>query len=293
MSTVSSLSGYIEVIGNMASNMDYTFVYRGHDDSSYKMEPSIFRKSEYIENEHLMLRELIASHPNEFASDLTTLELLARMQHYSLPTRLLDITYNPLVALYFACLSMKKSTKMPNGKRRMIEQDGEVVVLSVYNQSIKYFDSDKVSCMSNLSRLSWQLKDEINLSLDVEIFNKSNPIKRLLHFINQEKANFLPEILPNDLSDIVLVKPKQNNRRIIAQSGGFFAFGLKTEIDVSAGKNIKINRVKISADDKVNIMKQLDKMAINEKYIFPEIDFAAMYITKNSKNTLDYIFNIL
>jgi len=39
------------------------------------------------------------------------------MQHYGIPTRLLDITSNPLVALFFACIEFPKV-------------DGEVIFFS-------------------------------------------------------------------------------------------------------------------------------------------------------------------
>ena len=39
---------------------------------------------------------------DEFKGLLTPLEELAKLQHYSIPTRLVDVTINPLIALYFA-----------------------------------------------------------------------------------------------------------------------------------------------------------------------------------------------
>ena len=45
-------------------------------------------------------------------------DVLAKLQHYGFPTRLLDATSNPLVALYFACAGKNES-----------EKDGAVYVL--------------------------------------------------------------------------------------------------------------------------------------------------------------------
>jgi hypothetical protein len=154
-----------------------------------------------------------------------------------------------------------------------------VAILSVSKTRIRYFDSDTVSCLTNLARLPSKLKDKLNTDLEMGEFNDSLPVKRLLHFINQEKHGFLPEIEPSDLDSIILVKPKQNNKRIMAQAGAFFAFGLTDEIFDSNDHGIKVERIPIDADLKPEILAQLDKLGINEKTMFPEIDRAARYIT--------------
>lgn len=157
---------------------------RGHSNSKkYRLEPSIFRKDErgdfvYRDMEDRMYRELLVSNSADFGGDIYTLDRLVRMQHYSLPSRLLDITSNPLIALYFACKSNPS-------------QDGEVIVLSMEQRQIKYFDSDTASCIANLTRVSKESKDTIDFSSnDIRKFNKQKPIKQLLHFIKEEKPFF-------------------------------------------------------------------------------------------------------
>jgi hypothetical protein len=281
MHPITSLTDFIAVILGRGVEPARLSTFRGHANEIYTLSPSIFRKPITRESEHLLLRELVAAHPEDFIADASALEMLVRMQHYSLPTRLLDVSMNPLVALYFACESAKKRvpSRDPRYKTQVIEADGEVIILTVDRRRIRYFDSDKVSCIANLARLRHDLKEKIDTSLPQSAFNADLPIKRLLHFVRQEKSSFESEIIPDDLNDIVLVKPKQSNRRILAQSGAFFAFGLVQDLREGNRAAIGIERFTIQGDKKTSILDDLDKLGINEKTLFPEIDRAARYLT--------------
>lgn len=281
MTKVSSLSEFIEAILGRTADPSRIVTYRGHGNASYILSPSIFRKPVTRENEHLLLRELVAAHPEDFVADASALEMLVRMQHYSLPTRLLDVSMNPLVALYFACESVKRRMTMPGSDKRTrsVEADGQVVALAVGRARVRYFDSDQVSCIANLARLRYDLKEKIDTSLPQDKFNNDLPIKRLIHFIRQEKTGFESEIVPPDLDDIVLVKPKQSNKRILAQAGAFFAFGLTPELIDGNRAGIGVERITVVGDRKTKILEELDKLGINEKTLFPEIERAARYLT--------------
>jgi FRG domain len=89
-----------------------------------------------------LCKELLIAHYDEFQGDQYCFDRLVRMQHYGLPTRLLDISGNPLVALFFACFCAPE----------LAEIDGEVILFRVSSEKVKYYDSDTVSCLANLSR---------------------------------------------------------------------------------------------------------------------------------------------
>ncbi|MFC2427318.1 MAG: FRG domain-containing protein, partial [Capnocytophaga leadbetteri] len=124
-----------------------TLFYRGHsNEKKFELEPSIYRKDDktnkllYIENEDKIYRETIAKVPYDF-NGKNTIESLVLMQHYGVPTRILDLTTNPLVALYFACDD-------DNHKKA----EGEVIVFDIPEESTCYFDSDKVTILANLAK---------------------------------------------------------------------------------------------------------------------------------------------
>lgn len=269
---VNKVQDFIEIVLATGQKDEYEVFYRGHSNKKkYKLEPSLFRKDEdgnylYKDNEHILYRELLVSNSADFQSDVYTLDSLVRMQHYSLPTRLLDITSNPVIALYFACKSS-------------LDEDGEVIVFSMKRKDVKYFDSDVASCIANLARLPQTEKDEIKF--DEEKFNDQSAIKQLLHFIREEKSFFEPRIIPNDLRKIICVKGKKSNDRISSQSGAFLLFGLDAVFDESGNPDIEVSRIQIT--NKKSILKELDLLNINESTVFPYIENSAKYVADKFK----------
>lgn len=266
-----SVSAFIEHVLELNHGGREVF-YRGHSNrTKYRLEPSIFRKDEkgnyvYRDAEDQLYRELLVSNSIDFQGDVYTLDRLVRMQHYSLPTRLLDITSNPLIALYFACKS--NST-----------QDGEVIVFSMVREQIKYFDSDTASCIANLTRLSKVSKDGLDFSsLDVRKFNKQAPVKQLLHFIKEEKPFFEPRLEPKDLRSIICVKGKRTNSRIAFQSGAFLLFGHDATLNEGGTPEISVQRIAVT--NKETVLRQLDQLNINESTVFPYIENSAKYLAQ-------------
>jgi len=266
---VTSVTGFAQKIFDIKKVEGCEVFYRGHSDQkAYKLEPSLFRKDAegnylYLQNEDILYRELLVTNSIDFNGDIYTLDKLVRMQHYSLPTRMLDITSNPLIALYFACESK-------------MDLEGEVIIFTISNKRIKYFDSDTASCICNLARLPQKDKDEIDFTLNN--FNDQNSIKKLLHLIKEEKPYFMGNIVPVDLQKIICVKSKLTNNRIISQSGAFLLYGHEAIMIEDGIEGIEINRITIS--NKKKILEELDSLNINERTMFPYIENSAKYIRR-------------
>jgi len=247
-------------------------LYRGHASYRHRLRPSLFRSSnEKIRNrEHSIIRELVSRHPEDFSSDSTVFEMLVRLQHYKMPTRLLDLTFNPLVAIYFACSENEK-------------YNPEIVEITIDSSKIKYYDSDTVACVANLCNLSKVQQDEIKGYIDNDQLNltEGNAGERLFDFIIQKRPNFRPKIVLDNLKDFFVVLPKMNNPRIIAQNGAFMIFGLTEELTSRSGIDIK--RYRINKDKNQDILDSLGMLGVNESTIYPSIDTSVEELKRRYK----------
>lgn len=77
--------------------------FRGQDNIEYGNTcPSLVRNEKQYNHESNMINDFLAKYPDLFKDCQNNVDRLALMQHHQLPTRMLDLTTNALIALYFA-----------------------------------------------------------------------------------------------------------------------------------------------------------------------------------------------
>lgn len=129
----------------------YVRFYRGQPVDK-PLIPNAFRDQCFIDNESDIYNEIVNKKPGEFTNCKCTFDYLVKMQHYNIPTRLLDITTNPLVALYFAC-SGEPDEHAPT-----------VYCIDIPFDRIKNYTSDSVTILSSLARYDKESKEHLILN---------------------------------------------------------------------------------------------------------------------------------
>ena len=138
INSISDLSRILQTLGEPEKG--HTRFFRGHGDEGWQMLPSIYRENYLIKNEDKIIKDALTYCPDDFSPSDTLFEKLVKLQHYGYSTRLLDLTTNALVALYFSAWNKDHHDK-----------NGELIILDIPNEEIKYGDSDTVAILSAIS----------------------------------------------------------------------------------------------------------------------------------------------
>ena len=296
--TIESVAELIERCLEMRErNEGLSLYFRGERDRSWDLRPSVMRPSDddtfrLRTHEGEMLRDLISRRPEDFRGMSSALEQMVVAQHHGLKTRLLDVTRNPCVALFSAC-----DRRDAAGNSHDNTMDGRLHVFAVRKELIKPFDSDTVSIISNFAKLDRGYQNllvgktgEDSQAEDPDIpiqYIYSEAMRRLYHFIREEKPQFEKLIDPRDFFRVFIVEPKQSFERIRAQEGAFIisAFHERFEREqvLSRTKKLPIYRyetVIVPQEKKELILEQLGLLNFNRETLYPSLDEVADRITR-------------
>jgi hypothetical protein len=245
---ITSLSDFIQKTGTFGA--DKKIWFRGLPDIAYDLKPSIFRSPftptlEKDFNTQFQSRAIpfLESRPQD------PWEWQFVMQHFGVPTRLLDWTVSGLAALAFAVLF--REDKTDNEKH--------------YGKDAAIWCLDPIK-LNSFARLGLAEPDKIP---DI---SKEQQLKTLYDF--NSKVPTYP----------VAITGPMNNERIVAQKGVFTLFPNSapyqslSEKDKSEEFLIKLEIKNINV---VAIRKELGRMGMSESTLFPDLSHLAIELKRD------------
>lgn len=260
MEQVNSIENYLRLLERYSGYRE--IYYRGQLEKYSSIQPSLARDEGYLFNESLIFNESVKMKADEFSPLLMPLQMLSKLQHYGIPTRLVDVTVDPLIALYFA---VENVDDISNGN------------VLIYLNSGYDFDSDHARLLSLLATLP---DNNIDIILDEykKVFGSKIAADIALTYI--EEPIFIKQC----------DQLKELNPRLYNQRGTFLICG-NDIFDRTIKKNlrsldtIKPNMtIRIPYEYKQFIKGQLDaKYGINNVAIYPELPSVADYIRRKYK----------
>ena len=260
----------------------YNSYYRGVASTDFKIMCGLQRFGfEFYEAE--LINDFYNMSPSDFSGCKSDFEMIAKMQHYGLPTRFVDFTTNPLVAAWFACQpqtndkyscdgliyiaynNIKMSKKLIDIICKMALEDDRAMFPSKFYQILDeherkfYLDNVSSGFFSPFITPPYISKRQINQQ---SVFGVCvNRIKRVNH-----RSNITEDIVPeNWLKALTLLNKEFDLEDFLS---------VKNELEDFQGVEGGTHYIKIEIDknSKEEILSELAFRGITKEFIYPDLN---------------------
>lgn len=297
LTEIDSVSSFISAVKNLKDSADGTsteIYFRGQEAEFWNIEPSVFRNG-MLSIEHKLMQIPLQKIPTEFKEFNTTFDIMTKYQHYGMCTRLLDLTTNPLVALYFACKQHGNEVYISDESKEPHEPYGVVYLTQNYYPSMPTnLEVQIISALAKYDLTKENKVEDVLLRLTREHIIDE---KMMNSWLQKDDFEKFVKIIQNNY----IVIPTYTNERLRKQSGVFL---LATMFSVSNGTDISKSVISksrgnlrdefekdfffVRGENKKAILKELDLYNINEATLFPELEHQLSYIKHvNSEKVQD------
>lgn len=165
---VETVEQYIQSVNKIIDINDNSklFVYRGEkkDYGHTSCMPNIFREKQYLENDNYESSLYNDMYSKGIVPKQSSLETAIEAQHGGFPSRLLDVSYNALIALYFAT-EYKEWEEVEGNAIITIFNIDEIYIPGAHNSEELFeeiIDSDSKIRRLNISAFNHKLIDHMN-----------------------------------------------------------------------------------------------------------------------------------
>ena len=239
------------------------YIFRGISRRS-ELNPSICRKYDretqtlvnLKDQEFALLHAFRQQASNLLSGTMETLDYVACAQHYGIPTRLIDWTYNPFTALYFA-LSENKQPDDGYYELFVLPRKEQILIHRCYFQTKREADTEFIEEYAEFLN---QLRDKAQFLSLVQQRNAA------LHELNIEADNPQPQ-------GLIIYNGSSSNARLIAQAG-LFSIPSSIEGDEAAEeirRSARCISIRLSDRERRETLGFLDNMGYNKQRLFPDL----------------------